>query len=82
MQEMVEWEFNSKEDGKMQACAGTKLTWPCSWGAAKLLQSRKDGLTCSVKLVFQPAEEGHAGGYHALQEVLDDVDAIDLRDAR
>jgi IAA-amino acid hydrolase len=30
-----------------------------------------------VKLVFQPAEEGHAGGYHVLQEgVLDDVDAI------
>lgn len=30
-----------------------------------------------MKLVFQPAEEGHAGGYHVLQEgVLDDVDAI------
>ena len=31
----------------------------------------------TVKLVFQPAEEGHAGAYHVLQEgVLDDVDAI------
>lgn len=31
----------------------------------------------TVKLVFQPAEESHAGGYHVLQEgVLDDVDAI------
>jgi metal-dependent amidase/aminoacylase/carboxypeptidase family protein len=30
-----------------------------------------------VKLVFQPAEEGHAGGYHVLQEgVLDDAEAI------
>ncbi|KAL5218267.1 hypothetical protein ABZP36_018951 [Zizania latifolia] len=30
-----------------------------------------------VKLVFQPAEEGHAGGYHVLKEgVLDDVQAI------
>jgi amidohydrolase len=31
----------------------------------------------TVKLVFQPAEEGHAGGYHVLQEgVLDDAEAI------
>jgi IAA-amino acid hydrolase len=30
-----------------------------------------------VKLVFQPAEEGHAGGYHVLKEgALDDVQAI------
>ena len=30
-----------------------------------------------MKLVFQPAEEGHAGGYHVLKEgVLDDVQAI------
>jgi IAA-amino acid hydrolase len=30
-----------------------------------------------VKLVFQPAEEGHAGAYHVLKEgVLDDVQAI------
>uniref|UniRef100_C6JS25 Peptidase M20 dimerisation domain-containing protein n=1 Tax=Sorghum bicolor TaxID=4558 RepID=C6JS25_SORBI len=31
----------------------------------------------TVKLVFQPAEEGHAGGYYVLKEgVLDDVQAI------
>lgn len=30
-----------------------------------------------MKLVFQPAEEGHAGGYHVLKEgILDDVQAI------
>lgn len=31
----------------------------------------------TVKLVFQPAEEGHAGAYYILEEgVLDDVSAI------
>ncbi|KAK1384202.1 IAA-amino acid hydrolase ILR1-like protein [Heracleum sosnowskyi] len=46
-------------------------------GAAKLLQRKQDELKGSVKLVFQPAEEGRSEAYHMLKEgALDGSQAI------
>lgn len=60
IREKADVPFRSTVDGKMHACGHDAHT-AMLLGAARLLKSREAELPGTVKLLFQPAEEGGAG---------------------
>ncbi|CAM3248780.1 amidohydrolase [Sporolactobacillus spathodeae] len=76
VQEATGLPFASKIPGRMHAC-GHDFHMTAILGAAQLLNSRKDQLAGTVKILFQPAEEIGRGAQRVLESgVLSDVAAI------
>lgn len=65
--EKADVDFRSKVDGKMHAC-GHDCHVAMLLGAAKMLKAHESEIVGTVKLVFQPAEEGGAGGKRMTDE--------------
>ena len=77
IEEKTGLEFSSLHEGKMHACGHDAHT-ACLLGAAEALYNMRDRLNCSVRLIFQPNEEGVDSAAMLLIErgVLDGVDMI------
>ena len=75
MQEASSNPFPSRHEGKMHAC-GHDVHTATLLAAGKQLWDLKDGLRCTVKLLFTPAEEYITPGCKELADngIMDDID--------
>ena len=69
-------DFASRRDGAMHAC-GHDAHVAMLAGAARLLQHRRRDIRGTVKLLFQPGEEGFHGARHCIEEGILDDPAVD-----
>jgi IAA-amino acid hydrolase len=74
--EEAEIDFRSEVDGKMHAC-GHDCHTAMLLGAARLLKEKQSKIPGTVKLFFQPAEEGGAGGKRLREEGALDNPAVE-----
>lgn len=65
--EQADVAFRSEVDGKMHAC-GHDCHTAMLLGAARVLKAHEADIRGTVKLLFQPAEEGGAGGLKMCEE--------------
>ena len=76
IQETSNLSYKSKNDGVMHAC-GHDGHIAMLLGVAKALNKIKSSIKGTVKLIFQPAEEGPAGALHMINDgAIEGVDQI------
>ena len=73
MPEETGLEFASKVSGRMHACGHDSHT-AMLVAAAQLLHRHRDELPGTIKFMFQPGEEGHAGARRMIEDGLLDAD--------
>jgi len=76
IQEIKDLPYKSKNDGVMHAC-GHDSHIAMLLSAAKVLSEHREELNCTVKFIFQPAEEAMNGALSILNSgLVDDLDTV------